>query len=176
MWQEIWKFIIDNNIIGITIFACVFFFAFRNYIKRFFIWFGKITHLKTSVVEFDINDKDAVKVDPDSVCPYKYPHKETLEALHEATKSVDLLAAEVFQQFSAIEKSLADMNINQRRHIFRDQFSTPEDRLYAGLICVSVHKLNGSLKQDVINFAKEHIELYHGIVIGHPSLKLFEIE
>lgn len=176
MWNELRKLITDNNILIVIVLIGIFFFTFRSYIKKFFAWFGRITHLKTSVVEFDIKDKDSVRVNAESTCPYKHPHKEAIEALQEATKSVDLLAAEVFQRFSTIEKSLADININQRRKTFRDKFSTYEDRLYAGLICIKTHKLNGPLKKDVVAFSKEHIGIYHGIIIGHPSLKLSEVD
>ena len=161
MWNEIWKWMIDNYIFHAIIVISVVFLIF--FPGRLYRAFGKFKKVKAGPFELQADET----IDPNTPCPYKKSRDITFGQLRDVDSKVDKLTAEV-QEIMAIVKN---MSIDQQKSSFYDEHQPDAERLAAGLKYI-YQGGNGFTKPDVIVFANEHRDIYNALTRIKPELRL----
>ena len=173
-WTHFWAWFygdyVFHALVVLAIFTLVF---FPGKLGRLL---GRIKRVKAGVggVEFEAVDSD---IDPNTPCPYVKSRDDAFSAMREVNVKVSLLEEKISALNDAIQKVLNkvnDMSIDQQKQIFYDTDQPTEDRLAGGLRYVYFGG-NHQTKPKVIQFARDHFELYCLIIKLVPELKLAEL-
>ena len=172
LWDHVWQFAMDHFIFHTAIVTAIIVILFGNKLKRF-------TKIKIGKGGLELDEGDKVMpVDPKLPCPYIESKQRTYDMINKTNESVRQISDTVKDLSGKIEQILKDveqLRLDQQKQLFRSQSQPKEDRLVAGLKCVSFGE-NGTLKKAVQSMAKEHFDMYEAIVALRPDLRINGIE
>ena len=95
----------------------------------------------------------------------------TVSKVVELCEKVDVLHTVI----GSMKQKMDGMFVDQLKLMFVSDRLNTEERMFAGLKYVNLG-YNHEIKADVIEYARQNIEMYCGITKGVPNLKLAELE
>jgi hypothetical protein len=158
MWDQVWKWAIDNYVFHAAVVIAVLFIIFNPGLLRQL--FRRLK--KAGKFEFQADD-----IDPNAPCPYTKSRDKTFSAIRGVDAKVDELAKEVTEAIVIIK----DMSVDFQKHQFYDKDQPDMDRLIGGLKYVHQGG-NGDTKPSVVEFAEQHPDIYKTITRLKPELRI----
>jgi len=163
--KEICKYIAENYIaIIVTAVFCIIIYPRLKKITG--ALFRKLKKIKAGPSGIEIETHDGI--DPNTPCPYIKARDEAFNELRNVKKIIDKLSSEVDRNWELLK----NVYIDQQKQLFYDTDQPDLERIAGGLNYVYMGG-NSETKPKVIEFAKEHPDIYNGLVYKKPHLRLW---